>query len=61
MPHLIDEQQIRAALRLAGLSYVEDLNPDLPRQAGLWLTQMLAAPRNLTAIRDPRKPQSTST
>ena len=54
MPHLIDEQQIRAALRLAGLSYVEDLNPDLPRQASLWLTLMLAAPRNLTAIRDPQ-------
>lgn len=54
MPYLIDEQQIRAALRLAGLSYVEDLNPDLPRQAGIWLTLMLAAPRNLTAIRDPQ-------
>lgn len=54
MPYLIDEQQIRAALRLAGLSYVEDLNPDLPRQAALWLTMMLAAPRNLTAIRDPQ-------
>ncbi|MDE2986795.1 MAG: class I SAM-dependent methyltransferase [Chloroflexota bacterium] len=53
MPYLIDEQQIRAALRLAGLSYVEDLNPDLPRQSALWLTMMLAAPRNLTAIRDP--------
>ena len=54
MPYLIDEQQIRAALRLAGLSYVQDLNPDLPRQAALWLTMMLAAPRNLTAIRDPQ-------
>lgn len=53
MPYLIDEQQIRAALRLAGLSYVEDLNPDLPRHAALWLTMMLAAPRNLTAIRNP--------
>ncbi|MXY85438.1 MAG: hypothetical protein F4Y95_02815 [Chloroflexi bacterium] len=53
MPYLIDEQQIRAALRLAGLSYVEDLNPNLPRQSALWLTMMLAAPRNLTAIRDP--------
>lgn len=53
MPYLIDDQQIRAALRLAGLSYVEDLNPDLPRQAGIWLTMMLTAPRNLTAIQDP--------
>lgn len=53
MPYLIDDQQIRAALHLAGLSYVEDLNPDLPRQAGIWLTMMLAAPRNLTAIQDP--------
>lgn len=53
MPYLIDEQQIRAALRPAGLSYVEDLNPNLPRQAARWLTMMLAAPRNLTAIRDP--------
>ena len=53
MPYLIDEQQIRAALGLAGLSYVEDLNPDLPRQAGIWLTMMLAERRNLTAIQDP--------
>lgn len=53
MPYLIDEQQIRAALRLSGLSYVEDLNPNLPRQAALWLTMMLAEPRNLTGIQDP--------
>ena len=53
MPYLIEEQRIRAALRLAGLGYVEDLNPDLPRQAGLWLNMMLEAPRNLTAVREP--------
>ncbi|MDE2744571.1 MAG: class I SAM-dependent methyltransferase [Chloroflexota bacterium] len=54
MLYLIDEQRIRAALRLAGLSYVEDLNTDLPRQAGLWLSMMLDAPRNLTAVREPQ-------
>jgi 16S rRNA (guanine527-N7)-methyltransferase len=53
MPHLIDNQQIRAALRRAGLSYVEDLNPDLALQLSTWLNMMLAAPRNLTAIQEP--------
>lgn len=53
MPHLIDKQQIRAALRSADLSYVENLNPDLAAQLSTWLNLMLAAPRNLTAIREP--------
>ncbi len=53
MPDLIDKQQIRAALGRAGLSYVEVLNPDLASQLSIWLNMMLAAPRNLTAIREP--------
>ena len=53
MRYLIEEHQIRTALSLAGLSYVGDLNPDLPRQSSLWLSMLLAAPRNLTAIREP--------
>lgn len=53
MPYLIDKQQIRTALRRAGLSYVEDLNPRLASQLSTWLNMMLAAPRNLTAIREP--------
>lgn len=54
MKYLIDERQIRLALDRAGLSYVQDLNPNLPRQSAAWLTMLLAAPRNLTAIRDPQ-------
>ena len=53
MAHLIDQQQIREALSLAGLSYVEDLNPNLAAQLSIWLSGMLTAPRNLTAIREP--------
>ena len=53
MAHLIDQQQIREALSLAGLSYVEDLNPNLASQLSIWLSGMLNAPRNLTAIREP--------
>jgi len=48
-----DERQIRAALELANLSYVEALNPDLPRQLAIWLRMLLASVRNLTAIREP--------
>ena len=54
MPHLIDPHRIRAALDRAGLSYVEQGNPNLPEQAAVWLTTMLAAPRNLTAVHDPQ-------
>ena len=53
MPHLIDERQIRTALDVAGLSYVEDLNPRIATQLSVWLNAMLAAPRNLTAVRKP--------
>ena len=53
MAYLIAQQQIRTALSLAGLSYVEDLNPNLTAQLGIWLSGMLNAPRNLTAIREP--------
>ena len=53
MAHLIDQQQIREALSLVGLSYVEDLNPNLASQLSIWLSGMLNAPRNLTAIREP--------
>jgi 16S rRNA (guanine527-N7)-methyltransferase len=53
MPYLIDETQIREALSVAGLSYVEHLNANLPAQLSIWLNMMLAVPRNLTAIRDP--------
>ena len=52
MAYLIDQQQIREAIGLAGLSYVEDLNPNLAAQLSIWLSGMLAAPRNLTAIRE---------
>ena len=54
MPHLIDERQIRQAIEVAGLSYVQRLNPRIAAQLSLWLTMMLAAPRNLTAVRDPQ-------
>ena len=54
MPHLIDERQIRQAIEVAGLSYVQHLNPKIAAQLSLWLTMMLAAPRNLTAVRDPQ-------
>ena len=53
MRYLIDERQIRAALSGAGLSYVQDLNPRLTAQLAAWLNLLLAAPRNLTAVRDP--------
>ncbi len=53
MAYLIDQQQIREAIGLAGLSYVEDLNPNLAAQLSIWLSGMLDAPRNLTAIREP--------
>ncbi len=54
MPHLIAEHQIRDAIDAAGLSYVQDLNPKLAAQLSVWLTMLLAAPRNLTAIREPQ-------
>ncbi len=53
MTHLIAEHQIHNALTAAGLSYVEELNPQLPAQLSIWLSMMLASPRNLTAIKDP--------
>ena len=53
MPHLIHEHQIRVALEAAGLGYVQDLNTNLASQLSIWLTMLLAAPRNLTAIREP--------
>lgn len=53
MTHLIGECQIGQALDAAGLTDVQLLNPRLTRQLSRWLTMMLAAPRNLTAIRDP--------
>ncbi len=53
MAYLIDQQQIREAIGMAGLSYVEDLNPNLAAQLSIWLSGMLDAPRNLTAIREP--------
>lgn len=55
MPHLIDEQQIRDAIDAAGLSYVQDLNPRVGSQLSIWLTRLLSAPRNLTAIREPNE------
>ena len=55
MSYLIDQRQIQEALGLAGLSYVLDLNPDLPERLSVWLTKMLEAPRNLTAIRKPEQ------
>ena len=54
MPHLIDEPLIRDAIDSAGLSYVLNLNADLASHLSLWLSMLLAAPRNLTAIRDPQ-------
>ena len=53
MPYLIDERRIQAALDRARLGYVQNLNPDLPAQLAIWLSELLVAPRNLTAIRDP--------
>ena len=55
MSYLIDQRQIQEALGLAGLSYVVDLNPDLPAQLSVWLTMVLEAPRNLTGIREPEQ------
>ena len=50
---LPDEHQISRALDRAGLRYVQQLNPELTRQLSQWLNLLLAAPRNLTAVRDP--------
>ncbi len=55
MSHLIDQRQIAEALDRAHLSYAADLNPDLAEQLSVWLNQMLDAPRNLTAIREPQQ------
>ncbi len=54
MPRYVDPRQIQQSLERAGLAYTQALNPELPAQLALWLDQLLAAPRNLTAIRDPR-------
>lgn len=53
MPHLIADRQIQEAIDAAGLTYVQDLNPRIVSQLCIWLNLMLAAPRNLTALRRP--------
>ena len=54
MSYPIDERRIRAALDVAGLRYLEDLNPALATQLAIWLERMLNAPRNLTATSEPQ-------
>lgn len=55
MTEPIDERQIARALDGVGLGYVRNLNPQIARQLGQWLTALLDEPRNLTAIRDPHE------
>ncbi len=55
MTYLIAARQIEDAIDAAGLRYVQQRNPDICVQLSVWLSELLTAPRNLTAIRDPEQ------